>query len=287
VEVAMKKSLVVTVAAVLIVGWSTRGFAEENLQIFCGAAFKKPVEEITEIFQGTTGMKVSAVYAGIGTLFSQILLTKQGDLFLAPSPDIMEKAGRKGLIVPDSVRGMAFVVPCINVQKGNPKEISGLKDLLKPGVKVAIANPETVFIGALAVEIIESALAKEERIQLRSNIVTYAEDFNKLATFLVLKQVDAIIGFHYLEGWYPDKVESIRLKPGEVYRIGASRAGVISFSKNKGAAQKFIDFLSSAESAKIFRKYHYFNSPDEAFVWLGAKKPIGGEYVLPSEWVAK
>jgi molybdate transport system substrate-binding protein len=283
----MKKSVIVAVAVISFFAWSVCGFAEDNLQIFCGAAFKKPVEEIIDMFKKRTDTKVNAVYAGIGTLFSQMLLTKQGDLFIAPSPDIMEKATQKGLIVTDSVRGMAYVVPCINVQKGNPKHITGVKDLLKPGVRVAIANPELVYIGALSVEIVETVLTKNEKTLFRSNIVTYAEDFNKLATFLVLKQVDAIIGFHYLEGWYPDKIESVKLKPDEVHRIGASRVGLISFSKNKETAKMFIDFLLSAESVGIFRKYHYFNSPDEAFAWLGAKKPIGGEYTLPSEWVIK
>jgi molybdate transport system substrate-binding protein len=207
----MRKGFIIAVSAVLMVGWAVGCFAADNLQLFCGAGFKKPVEEIVEMFRKKTGITVSAIYAGAPTLFSQILLVKQGDLFIAPSPDMMEKAAQKGLIVPDSVRGMAYVVPCIDVQKGNPKHITGLKDLTKPGVRVATANPELVYVGALTVEIVEKALTNEEKGFFRANIVTYAEDFNKLATFLVLKQVDAVIGFQYMEGWYPDKVETVKL----------------------------------------------------------------------------
>ncbi len=283
----MRKSLVFAFAVALVFGWAAGGLADEGLQVFCGAGFKKPVEEIIESFQKNTGAKVSAIYAGAPTLFSQMLLVKQGDLFIAPSPDIMEKAAGKGLIVPDSVRGMAYVVPCIDVQKGNPKHIAGLKDLLKPGVRVAIGNPELVYVGALTVEIVEKALNAREKALFRSNIVTYAEDINKLATLLVLKQVDAVIGFHYLQGWYPDKVETVKLKPDEVRRIGASRVGVMAFSRNKDGARKLIDFLLSPESEAIFRKYDYFGSPEEAFRWLGGKKPVGGEYTLPPDWTAK
>lgn len=284
----MKRMAVVTVLAVLVVfACCNVVFAEESLQLYCGAGFKKPVEEIVELFQKKTNIQVNTVYAGAPTLLSQMLLLKQGDLFLAPSPDIMEKGIRKQLVAPDSVRGMAFAVPCIDVQKGNPKQVRGLKDLLKPGIKVAIANPEMVYVGTLAVEIVQKAFSEGEIKLFRSNIVTYAEDFNKLATFLVLKQVDAVIGFHYLEGWYPDKIETVRLKPEETLRIGASRVGITTFSKNRERAQRFIDFLLSSDSQRIFKKYHYFGSAEEAFQWIGAKKPIGGEYSVPPEWIAK
>ena len=132
---------------VLVCTWLVNALAAGDLTLFCGAGFKKPVEEIVDVFQKRTNTRVDAAYAGIGTLFSQILLTKQGDLFIAPSPDIMDKAAEKRLIVPGSVRTMAYTVPSINVQQGNPKNIRGLRDLLKPGVKVAIGNPEIVYIG--------------------------------------------------------------------------------------------------------------------------------------------
>lgn len=284
----MRKIVFIAVLAALVIlgsGYST--LAEDGLRLYCGAAFKKPMEEIIEVFKAKTNITIDAVYAGAPTLLNQMFLIKQGDLFLAPSPDIMEKGIRKSLVIPDSVRGLAFVVPCIDVQKGNPKHIMGLKDLLRPGVKVAMGNPEMVYIGALTVEIVQKALTEGEIKTFRSNVVTYAEDFNKLATFLALRQVDAVIGFHYLEGWYPDKIETVKLKAKEIPRIGASRIGVTTFSRNKERSQKFIDFVLSAESQKIFSKYHYFGSADEAFQWIGAKKPVGGEYSVPPEWIAK
>ena len=178
--------------------WSTP-LRPTDLILFCGAGFKKPVEEIVDVFQKRTNTRVDAAYAAIGTLFSQILLTKQGDLFIAPSPDIMDKATEKRLIVPGSVRTMAYTVPSINVQKGNPKNIRGPAGTCSsPGLCMSVCLP--------------SRLSRKRspipRSLFRANVVTYAEDINKLATFLVLKQVDAVIGFHFLEGWYPDKIET-------------------------------------------------------------------------------
>jgi molybdate transport system substrate-binding protein len=279
--------LVIILIAFSFVSEQSYAADKDELIVFCGAAFKRPIEDVVELFQTKTGIKVNVVYAGIGTLFSQMLFTKQGDVFVAPSPDIMEKAIAKGLLMKSSVKSLGYMVPCINVIKGNPKNIKALQDLERPGLKIAIGNPELVYIGALAVELIEKNLSKEEKSSVRANIVTFAEDFNKLSTYLILKQLDAIIGFHYLEGWYPDKVETIKLKPDQIQRIGSGKIGTLTHSNKKELSQKFIDFITSDETKKIFQKYKYFGSPDEAFAWIGEKKPVGGEYLIPKEWIKK
>jgi molybdate transport system substrate-binding protein len=45
--------------------------------------------------------------------------------------------------------------------------------------------------------------------------------------------------------------------------------------------------MLSAEGRAIFKKYHYFMTPEEAGAWIGTKKPVGGEYLLPAEWIRK
>ncbi len=77
----------------------------------------------------------------------------------------MEMAKRESLVFPESEKVVVYLVPAINVQKGNPKGIYTLKDLTREGVRVAIANPETVCVGTYAVEIIEKNLAQDEKIR--------------------------------------------------------------------------------------------------------------------------
>jgi molybdate transport system substrate-binding protein len=258
--------------------------AEENLMVFCGAAFRLPVEEIVQAFAKQAGKEPYVTYAGVGTLFSQIVLGKRGDVFIVPSPDIMEKARARELILPGSIRSMGYVVPAINVQKGNPRNIRNLRDMVRPGIRLGFANPEIVFVGLLAAEIVDKSLNPQERGLFRKNIVTYAEDFSKLASLLILKQVDAVIGFSYLSAWYPDKIETVRLNPDEVRRIGVGQAAMLSYSKSTAQAEKFLEFLASRESQAIFKKYHYFSTLEEAASWLGAKKPVGGDYRLTTDW---
>jgi molybdate transport system substrate-binding protein len=242
------------------------------------------MEEIVKVFTDKTGAEINVSYGGVGTLLSQIMLTRRGDVLVVPSIYIMGQAKSKGLIAHDQIVTFAYVAPAINVQNGNPKGINSLKDLARPNIRVAIANPETVFTGMLAAEIVEKTFSPEEKKLFKKNVVTYPEDFGKLAMLILLKKVDVIIGLHYLGEWHTDKVETIKLKTDEIQRIGAGQVGVLSHSKNIQLAEKFKNFMASSESKKIFAKYHYFATPEDAFVWMGGKKPIGGEYPASKDW---
>ncbi len=258
--------------------------AKEKLMVFCGAAFKQPMEEIVQAFTAKTKVEVIITYGGVGMLLSQIMLTKLGDVFVVPSSYVMEQAKTKGLLAPGSIESFAYVVPAINVQKGNPKGITNLKDLTRPSLRVAIANPEIVFTGMLAAELVEKSLSPDERKLFKKNLVAYPEDFSKLAAALVLKNVDVIIGLHNLSQWYPDKVDTIKLRADEIQRIGSGQVSLLSHSRVIPLAEKFKKFMTSSESNVIFAKYHYFATPQDTFSWIGAVKPIGGEQPASADW---
>jgi len=79
----------------------------------------------------------------------------------------------------------------------------------------------------------------------------------------------------------------VKFKPGEVQRIGNAQAAVITYTAKMEEAGRFIQFLISREAQDIFRKYHYFGTAQEAFSWVGATKPVGGEFGVAKEWIKK
>ncbi len=262
-------------------------FAEQSLLIFSGAASKPPTEEAIMVFQKKTGIKVDVIFGGSGYVLSQMILGKKGDLYFPGSSDFMEIAKKKGVVYPETEKHVVYLVPTINVKKDNPKNIKSLRDLTKPNLKIAIATPESVCVGAYAVEIIEKNFTLEEKTAFRKNLINYTESCEKTATAISLNIVDAVIGWHVFEHWDPQRIQTIPLKKEEIIRIGYIPIAISKFTQNKALAQKFIDFLLSEEGKSIFRKYHYFMTPIEAFSWLGEEKPIGGEYIVPKEWIKK
>lgn len=283
----MRSRLFVVLIAAVTLLYSTSVSAEDRLQVFAGAASKPPTEEAAKAFERKTGVKVDLVFGGSGFVLSQMMLAKMGDVYFPGSSDFMELAKKKGAVFPETERNVVYLVQAINVQKGNPKKIRTLRDLARPGLRVAIANPEGVCVGLYAVETIEKHLTVAEKAALKKNLVNYTESCEKTATAVSLKTVDAVIGWSVFEHWDPERIETVPLKKQEINRIGYIPAAIATFTQNRALAQKFIDFLLSAEGQAIYRKYHYFMTPDEAGKWIGAKKPVGGEYVLPPEWVKK
>ena len=285
----MGRGILLCMVALLaaVTGSCAIAHAGENLLVFAGAASKPPTEEAARAFEKKTGVKVDLVFGGSGFVLSQMMLAKKGDIYFPGSSDFMEIAKQKKAVIAETERKVVYLVQAINVQKGNPKGIRTLRDLARPGLRIAIANPEGVCVGLYAVETIEKELSVAEKAAFKKNLVNYTESCEKTATAVSLKTVDAVIGWSVFQHWDPARIETIPLKRSEISRIGYIPVAVASYSWNKERARQFIDFLLSGEGKAIYRKYHYFMTPEEANAWIGAKKPVGGEYALPAEWRPK
>lgn len=256
-----------------------------ELTVFIGSASKPATEEIIRLYEEQTGTRVNASYGGSGYVLSQMALSRMGDVFFPGSSDFMEKASRQSLVYDESIEIPAYLVSSINVQAGNPQNIHGLEDLMRPGIRLAIAAPEYVCVGSYAVEILEENLDSSQVELFRANLVTYTESCDKTATAIALKSVDAVIGWRIFEYWNPSHIENVQLGSEEIVRVGYIPLAISKFTKQKELAQEFVDFVMGDEAKLIFEKHHYFTTTDQAFNFVGGQVPVGGEYSLPENWL--
>ena len=255
--------------------------------MYVGAASKPPMEKIVGQFQRETGIKVVVIFGGSGYVMSQMKLSGKGDIYFPGSSDYMEIAKREKLVFPETEEKVVYLVNAINVQNGNPKNIKTLKDLCRPGIKVAIANPEGVCVGAYAVEIIEKNFREAEKALFRENLSNYTESCDKTAAAIALKTVDAVIGWSVFQYWNPELIETVPLEKEEIIRIGYIPIAIATYSKNRELAQKFIDYVVSQKGKEVFKTFSYFGTPSEAENYIGLAKPVGGEYSVPDSWLNK
>lgn len=281
------RSILFFFAFLFLASCSSREAEANRITIFAGAASKPPTEELVDLFEKETGASVDVIFGGSGYVLSQMSLSKTGDIYFPGSSDYMEKAREDDLVFPETEKKVVYLVNAINVQKGNPKEIRTLKDLCRPGIKVAIANPEGVCVGAYAIEIIEKHFSEEEKALLRANIVNYTESCDKTASVVALKSVDAVIGWSVFQYWNPEEIETVDLPKEEIVRIGYIPVAISRFTKNRALAQRFIDFTVSEKGKEVFKKYSYFATQEEAAGYIGEDKPVGGVYTIPDEWLSK
>lgn len=258
-----------------------------TLLAYVGAASKPPTEEAAELFERKTGIRVELIFGGSGYVLSQMRLAKQGDIYFPGSSDFMELAKRNGDVDASTEKVIVYLVPAINVQRGNPHNIRTLRDLLRPGIRVAIADPENVCVGAYAVEIVEREFAPSQIAAFRRNLVNYTASCEKTATAISLKMADAVIGWSVFEHWDPKRIETVPLRASQIPRIGYIPIAISKYTKQREIAQRFIDFISGPEGKRIFEKHHYMVTAEQAEESIGARKPIGGTYTVPAPWVER
>lgn len=62
------------------------------------------------------------VFGGSGYVLSQMMLSKQGNTYFPGSSDYMEVAKKKSVILHETKKYLVYLVPAINLQKGNPQK---------------------------------------------------------------------------------------------------------------------------------------------------------------------
>lgn len=250
-----------------------------SIVVFAGSASQPPLEEAASLFEAKTGIRVILHLGGSGAMLNQVRLSRQGDLFIPGSPDYMEKAQNLNLIEGESHK-IAYLVPAIIVSKGNPKNIRGLADLANPGIRVGIADPNTVCVGLYAVELLEtSGMAS----RIRPNLHGFVESCSKTAAMIPLNTVDAVLGWREFVSWDLDAFDVILLPPEQIPRLAYIPAALLRNAKHPEEAELFIQFLQSNDARAIFRQWGYFTSESEVRP-LSPQAKIGGEYHLPGGW---
>lgn len=283
----MRKRIFVAALLLSFLVTETGPPSAKELLVFAGAASKPATEESVRAYRDKFGISLDVIFGGSGFVLSQMKLARRGDLYFPGSSDFMEVAKREGLVFPESERIIVYLVPAINVQKGNPKGIRHLRDLTREGIRVAIANPEMVCVGTYAVEIVEKNLTASEKERFRKNLVNYTESCEKTANVISLKAVDAVLGWRVFQHWDPERIETVLLRPEEIQRVGYIPIAISTYASDRNEARRFIDFLVSPEGKAIFRKYRYLMDPREAFQFTRPNIPVGGEYRLPPEWTTR
>lgn len=226
--------------------------SKTTLLLYCGAGIRLAVAEILEEFEKTHDVRIEADYAGSNILLSRIKLTKKGDLYMPGDVRYVEQAEQEGLIA--SSRDACYFIPVILVPKGNPKNITGVPDLLNEGVRIGFGDPKACAIGRVTTEILrKNGLDLDE---VEKNVVFRSLTVNELGVHIKAGKIDATIVWDAIAAQYPDEGEIIVI-PKEKNVISTVPVAVLRSSKHPRVAVAFQEFLLSEEGRVIFEKHHY------------------------------
>ena len=196
-------------------------------------------------------------YGGGGTLITQMNLTRKGDVFMPGSTMDFKMAKMQGLVSDSKL--VAYHVPVIVVQKGNPKNITSLEDFARPGFRVALGDVKATAIGQAAAQMFGSLDITDA---VEKNVVTRTPTISELTVIMNTGQADAAI--LTLDQYNATTMDEITIPLSE-NDVLITPIGATTFSQNTTAANEFVDFVASDQGKAIFAKYGFPTYPNATY----------------------
>lgn len=236
-----------------------RESSAEALVFYCAAGIKHPVERIAKEYEQEYGTPIQIQYGGSGTLLSNITVTGDGDLYLSADESYIGIAKEKGLL--REAIPVAYLVPVIAVQEGNPKGIRGLEDLYRSDVRVAVANPDAASVGKVTKTLFEE-LGQWEA--LSQNVTVLKPTVNEVANDVKIGSVDAGVIWDAVANQYPE-IEAIEV-PQFVRDDWRITIGVLEGTERPSEALHFARYLTARDKGlTVFDEMGY--KPVDGDVW--------------------
>ncbi len=212
------------------------------------------MREAAKIFGGKKGIAIEITAGPTPTWKDQAM--KDADLIFSGSEYMMTDFVRRdlpGLIDAATIRTLYLRPSAILVRPGNPKQLGGVRDLTRPGIKILVVE------GAGQVGMWEDVAGRTGDVKLvdgiRRNIAFFAANSGEAKK---LWNGDPSYDVWLIWTiWQKEDPASADLIPTEkentVYR--SCGIAIANRSENKVIAKEFSDFLQSAEGEEIFVKW--------------------------------
>jgi molybdate transport system substrate-binding protein len=230
-----------------------------ELTVFAAASLTEPFTEIGKRLElSHSGLKVVYNFAGSPALRTQLEQGAQADVFASADTVQMEQAKQSGVVQGESpifVKNRLVVI----VPKANPKQITELRDLAKPGVKLDLANAK-VPVGNYSRQVFSKAgndYGADFEKQTLANIVSEEDNVKQVVTKVQLGEVDA--GIVYASDVTPKVSKDVQVVPiPDAYnQIATYPVALTKNAKNRAAAEAFIAFVLSAEGQAILQAHGF------------------------------
>jgi molybdate transport system substrate-binding protein len=228
------------------------------VRVFSARACAAPLERAAQLFGEHTGIPVAisvcsrhcaepvAEEATAATAGHDFLveIAEAGihDLAIGGAEYLLDDGEVRGIVVRGERRTIAHRCSAILVPTGNPAAIRTLRDLARPGVRVAVSVLDCLK------GLWEDVAARQGLLDgIRRNIAYHANGCIAIVEAVAARKVDAAFGWTAFEHLAPGRIEIIEL-PREQQVLRGTGVGLLRFSKHPEAARRFMDFLTTAES---------------------------------------
>jgi molybdate transport system substrate-binding protein len=221
-----------------------------ELVILCGSSFVPPTEQLCSEFKAQSGIETVYTVGGSEDLLPHVKAGIKGDIFITHDPYLDYTRDANALA--DDVQ-VGFVAPVLAVQKGNPQGIKSIEDLTRPGLKVALTDPQYSTSGEMVFTLLEKKGIKDAVMKNVENRLTRGHI--NIGTFLKTQAIDAGIIWNGVAHMFADSLEIVKTPYEYEQEIRVYIMG-LSYTKQPEALRQFMEFARKRGPA-IFAEHGY------------------------------
>lgn len=223
---------------------------ENELVLLCGSSFVKPAEQLCRQFSSETDARIVTTVAGSEDFLPLIRVGRKGDVLITHDPYLDYVADANALAEHAAV---GFVAPVLAVAKGNPKGLTRIEDLARPGLKVALTDPQYSTCGEMVFALLEKKGMKDAVMKNVQNRLT--KGHSTLGNFLKTQTVDAVVIWNGVAHTFSDSVDIVPTPYEYDNEIRVHIIG-LSYSKQPELLKQFIEFARKT-GPEIFAQHGY------------------------------
>jgi len=236
-------------ALVAAAGGSAHESGSGKITVFAAAS-------LTDVFPRIDA-QVKYGFAGSDQLAFQIQQGAPADVFVAASPKYPELLYRQGLVekpIAFATNTLVLVVP-----RSNPAGIHRVNDLMRPGIKLVVADP-SVPVGSYTRTVLKNLGMSDAVLK---NVVSNETDVRNVLGKIVLGEADA--GFVYITDakTVQGKASVIAIRASAQPKV-VYEAAVVKSSKTKKADYAYLTKLIRPAAQRTLRHYGFGPRPKPA-----------------------
>ncbi len=223
---------------------------DEKLAILCGNSFIVPAEDLIREARLRAGIDASFTTGGSEDLLPNVKAKTIGDIFITHDPylDYVRQAGAWA----DHV-DVGVLAPVLAVAKGNPKGLRALEDLARPGLKVALSDPQYSTCGEMVMKLLKAKGIWDAVMKNVENRL--AKGHTTLGNLLKTGAIDAAVLWNGVAFTFRDSLEVVPT-PYEYDSEVKVRVIALNYSRRPERLKAFMDFVR-ADGQGIFARHGY------------------------------
>jgi molybdate transport system substrate-binding protein len=224
-----------------------------EVTLLAGAGLRQATDVLTARFEALTGHRVLTSYDGSGRLLARVRASGEGDLFMPGALFYIEHLRKEGRV--RAVRPVAAHTPVVGVSRDrdSAEAVQVFEDLTRPGVRIALGDPDAMAFGRTAREILRRA-GLEERVL--KNVTVYGGTVKQLALYVARGDVDAAVIGRADAFQFRERIRIVPIPPAW-FQSEIIAVAVLDSARRPDVAEQLSAYLASDEALEVFREFGF------------------------------